>query len=88
MVSGELTFDSVEDLRQAGVRLLDDVPVATFDLQGVSRTDSAGLALLIEWHREARRRNVRLQYLNIPPQMLAIAGISNLNRLLNKGAET
>ncbi len=84
LVSGELTFDSVVGVRSAGVRVLGEGSLATFDLQGVSRTDSAGLALLVDWLREARRRGVRLRYSNIPRQMLAMAATSNLEHLLDR----
>lgn len=82
VVAGELDFTTV-------VRLFDDVQPLLgagadirIDLQGITRSDSAGLALLIEWMRAAQRLGKPIQYLNIPPQMLAIARVSGLDQLL------
>ncbi len=52
------------------------------DLSRVGRADSAGLALLVEWMREARRQGREIRFLGMPPQMLAIAGVSGLADLL------
>ena len=82
VVEGELDFTTV-------VRLFDDVQPLLgagadirIDLQGITRSDSAGLALLIEWMRAAQRLGKPIQYLNIPPQMLAIARVSGLDQVL------
>ncbi|TCK17566.1 phospholipid transport system transporter-binding protein [Thiogranum longum] len=81
-VHGELSFDSVpglwRDCRETCVAG-DDVDI---DLGQVQRSDSAGLALLIEWLREAQRSGARLRFFNIPPQMLEMARASGLDRIL------
>ena len=56
-----------------------------FDLAGVERADSAGLALLIEWMRRARRAGRPVRFLNLPPQMLEIARAASLDRVLPLG---
>lgn len=53
-----------------------------FDLAGVTHADSAGLALLVEWMRESRRRDMEVHFTNIPAQMEALARASNLRELL------
>jgi phospholipid transport system transporter-binding protein len=52
------------------------------DLSGVRRSDSAGLVLLVEWMRYAKKHDKRITYLNIPDQMLAIARVSGLEQIL------
>ncbi|HEB99345.1 MAG TPA: STAS domain-containing protein, partial [Thiotrichales bacterium] len=49
---------------------------------GVGRADSAGLALLVEWMREARRQGREIRFLGMPAQMSAIAEVSGLSELL------
>jgi phospholipid transport system transporter-binding protein len=82
MVAGPLQFDTVTRARKAGVELLDGRQSLTLDLQGVTRSDSAGLALLIEWMREARQRRVQVHFENVPAQLQAIARASRLERIL------
>lgn len=82
LLSGMLTFDTAPPAWRASSALLNGGGDLTLDLQGVTHTDSAGLALLIEWMRGARRRNKRITFKNIPTQMLAIAKVSGLERIL------
>ena len=52
------------------------------DLNGVTRTDSAGLALLLEWMTLARTKQLQIHFRNLPPQLLKIAEISDLDGIL------
>ncbi|NIR58420.1 MAG: STAS domain-containing protein [Gammaproteobacteria bacterium] len=80
---GALSFASVPGLLAQRERLFESAPgFVEIDLSGVSRSDSAGLALLVDWMREAQRRTVDIRYLNMPQQMLAIARVSSLDGIL------
>ena len=57
-------------------------PALQVDLQEVTHTDSAGLALLVEWLRQADKGGARVEFLNIPTQMIALAGAANLEPVL------
>lgn len=81
-VCGPMTFDSVSGLWSASRGLFAGGEVLQIDLSEVTHTDSAGLALLVEWLREAAQRGARLELSNLPAQLVAIAGASNLERLL------
>ncbi|WP_297527557.1 STAS domain-containing protein [Thiohalobacter sp.] len=85
-VGGELGFATVTSAL-AGTEPLFDAGEGTlvFDLSGVERADSAGLALLIEWMRRARRAGRAVRFLNLPPQMLEIARAASLDRVLPLG---
>ena len=82
LVSGALTFETVPAVWHSSSALLSGGGDITFDLQGISHTDSAGLALLIEWMRTARAQDKRIAFKNIPAQMLAIATMSGVERML------
>lgn len=82
-VEGDLTFATVAALLTASRPLFSggsgDLRV---DLSGVSRADSAGLALLIEWLRLARGAGRTLRFQAVPAQMQAIAAASGLSDFL------
>lgn len=86
-LAGELSFSSVPPLwRGNGRRLMDAAPPdgeVTVDLNGVVRTDSAGIALMIEWLRRARDRNVTLRFRNIPKQMLSLVNLAEVDFLFD-----
>lgn len=52
------------------------------DLADISRCNSAGLALLIEWFRVARAHQRQIHYTNLPEQMINIAKVSGLDKIL------
>lgn len=81
-LEGELTFDTVPGLAQQGERVFGDCPSLALDLGKVTRADSAGLALLVEWLRRARDCGQDVRYSNIPEQMLAMARASGLDQVL------
>jgi phospholipid transport system transporter-binding protein len=81
-VQGAIVFDSVAALWRQSVDIFPREGVFQIDLAQVTRTDSAGLALLVEWLREASRRGARVELVNFPAQMLALAGAANLEHVL------
>jgi phospholipid transport system transporter-binding protein len=84
-----LTFATVSILRQPGLDLIaaasGDVQ---FDLECVPLTDSAGLALLIDWLAEARARQRTLRYLRVPEALSELAKLSDVEELITPLAQT
>jgi phospholipid transport system transporter-binding protein len=83
-VSGELTFATARGARSLGRKVLDSQSGSEVrvDCSGVSRGDSAGLAVLLDWLASARAAGRHLRYENLPRQIVAIAEISELDELL------
>lgn len=81
-VCGDLTFGTVNDLLASARRIFASIPVLNIDLVDVTCSDSAGLALLIDWMRSAKQQNKNIMFHNIPAQMLAMAHASGLDELL------
>ncbi len=79
---GELDFDSVASLLEQGLAKLNSADALVLDLSGVTRANSAGLALLLEWLEQGRRRGVDLRFANLPASLVDIARISNATDLL------
>ena len=82
VLRGELSFATVTELSRRSADLLWRAERVTLDLAGVTRTDSAGLALLVEWLRLAQRNGKAIQFRNIPQQMMAVAQVVGLDKLL------
>ena len=58
------------------------------DLGGVGESDSAGLALLIEWLRAARQAGQVIRFANVPAQIDALARISEVEELIGGEKKT
>lgn len=82
-VEGDLTYATVTTLRSESRNLFATAAgELEFDLGGVERADSAGLALLIDWMRSARAAGGSLRFRAMPSQMRAIAEVSDLDEVL------
>ena len=66
----------------AGVAAITDGRAAVIDLSSVTASDSAGLALLIEWLSVAKAANHPLRFENIPSQLQQLARLSEVEELL------
>lgn len=81
-IEGELDFASVPALHQHATGLFEGCPKIDLDLSGVRRANSAGLALLIEWQGRARRAGLPFSLANLPPGLVNLARISELDQVL------
>ncbi len=82
-VEGELSFASACGLWEQSRRLFADVagPI-DIDLGAAGRADSAGLALLVAWTRWANEHNRPIRFVNAPTQIMRLAEVNKLTRLL------
>ena len=83
-ISGALTFKSIDKaaLKLCRQKLQFSQQSIVIDLQQVSNADSAGLALVIEWIKQAEQQQTRLYFQNIPQQLLALAKLSGFEHRL------
>ena len=81
-VIGSLHFSTVSALLTAGDAAITAGRAAVIDLASVTTSDSAGLALLIEWLSVAKSAGRSLRFENIPSQLNQLARLSEVEELL------
>ena len=81
-LTGELSFATVPELWRSGGDALGKDAAVRLDLGGITRVDSAGIALLIELTRAVRSRGGEIVLEHAPPQLMAIAKVSGLGEVL------
>lgn len=83
-IEGELNMQTVPAVSKQLLELIPKLEGDTFtlDLASVSRSDSAGVALLVDAMQLAQTANRTLLFSNLPQQMQDIAGISGLLDIL------
>jgi phospholipid transport system transporter-binding protein len=81
VLSGPVTLANVAALLEEGRRHLAE-GVQSVDLGEVSEMDSALLALLLAWLRDARAREQPLAFTNLPESLRTIAQLYGVDRLL------
>ncbi len=77
-LTGKLGFETVVALLNQGRDQFAGKLAMAVNLGGVTHADSAGLALLLEWLREARQQGQTLTYQTVPAQLHALARISEV----------
>ena len=84
VVTGELTFASAREARQLGILVLEGSRAdrLVVDCGAVTRADSAGLAVLLDWLAWGRRKSRPVSLENLPASLVAIAKISEVDGLL------
>lgn len=80
-LAGVLDMTSVPTLSDAAHALV-DAPEVLVDLCDVTRMDSAGLALLVDWQGQARGCRTALRFRNLPAGIAAIAEVYGLGAVL------
>lgn len=81
-VRGELTFDTVPGLYRESAGWFEGEGDLMISLREVTRADSAGLALLIEWLNRAQRANRSIRFLDIPAQVQTLIRVNGLTDAL------
>jgi phospholipid transport system transporter-binding protein len=81
VVSGAVTLGNVAALLEEGRRHIAE-GAQTVDLAEVSEMDSALLALLLAWLREARASGRSLSFINLPASLKTIARLYGVDALI------
>jgi phospholipid transport system transporter-binding protein len=81
-VNGELSFATVKQALDDSQQYMVSLDELRIDLGAVTRSDSAGVALLVAWMRQAKNLDKTILFANVPHQMIAIASASGLDALL------
>jgi phospholipid transport system transporter-binding protein len=84
-LSGPLVFSTASDLLDVSRGVFAAGAATSIDLAGVTRVDSAGLALLLEWLRWGWAEGRAVRFTALPEKLLAIARLSGVEEMLVTG---
>lgn len=85
LLSGDMTFRTAGKILRASEELFEQHTRIEVDLSGVSKTDSAGLALLLEWITWANHTVREIRFVGMPERIDAIAKTTEVDHLLKRG---
>ena len=88
IIDGDLTFSTIDKQTVKSVAFLTASNHITIDLGRVVCTDSAGLALMIEWIKYTRHHRTQIVFKNIPEQLLNLAKLSGFDKTSHFAAQT
>ena len=81
VISGAVTLGNAATLLEEGRRHIAE-GAQTVDLGEVNEMDSALLAVLLAWLRDARSREKALSFVNLPESLRTIAQLYGVDRLI------
>lgn len=81
-LGGEMSFQNANEILEAGESAFGQHQSLRVDLSNVTKADSAGLALLLEWKAQAAKRSGEIRYLAVPDGLLAIAKTTEVSDLI------
>ncbi len=80
-VTGSISMDNARALLDQALAQLRP-PQTIIDLAEVTEIDSSAVALLLEWRREAQRRNIDLRVINAPASLRSLGELYGVTELL------
>jgi len=83
-VTGPVVFTTAGELLETSRRLFTGSTSVRVDLDGVTDVDSAALALLIEWLKQARQQQCMIHIEHIPEKLMAIARLTGVEDIIAK----
>lgn len=84
-LSGEMSFDTAERILKQSEGPFEEHTQLEINLSGVTASDSAGLALLLEWVTWANHTVREIRFIGMPERVLAIAKTTEVEGLLTRG---
>jgi len=84
-LSGQMSFDTVAQILRVSEEMFEEHTRIEVDLFEVTHTDSAGLALLLEWITWANHTVREIRFVGTPEKIDAIAKTTEVDHLLNRG---
>jgi len=86
-LTGALSFETIPSVlaQSAEYAARGDLPdCLTIDFSEITGVDSSAVALLLEWRRQAAQRGKRLEFVNLPPNLVALAELYGVADLIQK----
>lgn len=82
-VEGSIIIDNVVTVAARGIALFNSGDLV-IDLARVAEVDSTAVSMLLEWKREANRRNCQLSFINIPQKLQSLVQLYGVAELIRQ----
>lgn len=83
-LSGDMSFQTAEAILRESEKRFASHEVIEVNMSAVQHTDSAGLALLLEWVSQAAQQSREIRFAQIPEKIQAIAVTAEIDELLQR----
>jgi phospholipid transport system transporter-binding protein len=88
LISGDLHFSNVMSVYKKSLQQSQQCPELVFDFSQLKSSDSAGLALIIEWIKLSREVNKPIRFTHLSDHIMSLAKAAGLADMFNGTAAT
>lgn len=81
-LTGELDFQNVMTVYEKSLSQFNESPELFIDFSKLVSSNSAGLALIVEWIKLSKALHKPLRFKHLSPQLLSIIKAANLDKLM------
>lgn len=82
-LKGRLVYNTIHFLLDKDITFPSNLSTISIDCQQLTRIDSSGIALLIQWQRLCENNHQKLQFKNLPEQALSLIKANQLKPFFN-----
>lgn len=82
-LAGRLTLQTATESFARAMPLKNGVTDMVMDLAQVEAVDSSAVSLLLVWLRNAQKNKVNLSFVNVPDNLLSLAGLYGVTETLS-----
>lgn len=87
-VEGHINYQTVVAIRNEGEQYLEKVEsTCFFDFSNVDQVNTSALSLLLCWYRKAKKLGIKLDFVALPPNLIAIAEMSDLGSVFESSSD-
>ena len=82
-IEGVLDLNTANSLKKQTIGLFNSVSEIQFDLSAITQSNSAALALILDWLKMAQKNQVSLSFSNFPEHLRQLARVYGIEQDLN-----
>lgn len=82
-LTGELDCYNVMSVYEKSLTLINNSTELEFDFSSLKSSDSAGIVLIMEWIKYAKKHNKPLRFYSLSNHLISIAKAAGLDQLIN-----
>ena len=86
VIVGKITCYNAMTIYKKSLSYLTKAPALEFDFAEVRSSDSAAIALIIEWLKFAKSNTKTIHFYNLPQELLSLAKAAGLQLLISRYA--
>ncbi len=88
IISGFITFDNIVQTLNSCIEKTKNIETVEIDFKNLYKSNSSVLLFIINYIKYALKTNKQIFFMNIPPLLIELSKVYNLNNIIQKKVKT